>query len=187
MFRLTRPKAPQIEAFRRAQAGLEWSYATPGMTHGAPPSGFAADHARIELGRGDEVFERARAAVRAWKMFDLGWVELHDPAARIESGTIVAVLIRAMGLGSHNAARVVYVVDEPDRFGFAYGTLPDHAECGEERFQVERSPDETVHYDLLAYSRPNQWPARLGKPFVRALQKRFGAGSLAAMTRAVAR
>jgi uncharacterized protein (UPF0548 family) len=28
--------------------------------------------------------------------------------------------------------RVVYVLDEPERRGFAYGTLPGHPESGEE-------------------------------------------------------
>ena len=32
--------------------------------------------------------------------------------------------------------RVVYVVDEPDRRGFAYGTLTGHPESGEELFTV---------------------------------------------------
>ena len=36
--------------------------------------------------------------------------------------------------------RVVYVVDEPDRRGFAYGTLPGHAESGEELFLVRYDP-----------------------------------------------
>jgi uncharacterized protein (UPF0548 family) len=187
MFSLTRPKPPEIAAFRRVQAGLGLTYAKPGMTRSDPPPGFVDDHARVELGRGPQVWERARAAIRAWRMFDLGWVELFDAEAPIESGTTVAVLIRAMGLWSLNAARIVYVVDETDRFGFAYGTLPDHAECGEERFLVERDAHGVVHYDLLAYSRPSRWPARLSRPYVRVLQERFGAGSLRAMTRAVAR
>jgi uncharacterized protein (UPF0548 family) len=34
--------------------------------------------------------------------------------------------------------RVVAVADEPDRCGFAYGTLPGHAVCGEEAFVVAR-------------------------------------------------
>ena len=55
-----------------------------------------------------------------------------------------------------NACRVVYVVDEEEpiqRYGFAYGTLPDHAETGEERFLVEwnRASGE-VWYDILAFS-----------------------------------
>jgi uncharacterized protein (UPF0548 family) len=34
--------------------------------------------------------------------------------------------------------RVVAVADEPDRCGFAYGTLPEHEVCGEEAFVVAR-------------------------------------------------
>lgn len=185
MFRLTRPSPQSIAAFRRSQAACAWTYPQPGMTRGDPPSGFVVDHGRVELGRGDAVWARAQAAVRAWRMFDLGWVELCDPDAPIVAGTTVAVLVRALGLWSLNAARIVYVVDEPDRFGFAYGTLPDHAESGEERFLVERGADRRVHYDLLAYSHPNQWPAKVARPLVRGLQKRFGAGSLEAMSRAV--
>lgn len=117
-------------------------------------------------------------------MFDLGWVELVDPKAPIEAGTTVAVLVRSLGLWSLNAARIVYVVDERDRFGFAYGTLPDHAESGEELFLVTRDAGGTVTYELRADSRPHQWPARLGYPWVRRLQKRFARCSLQAMQRA---
>jgi alpha-ketoglutarate-dependent taurine dioxygenase len=42
------------------------------------------------------------------------------------------------------------------RFAFAYGTLAEHAESGEERFQVEWREDDSVWYDILAFSRPNQ-------------------------------
>jgi uncharacterized protein (UPF0548 family) len=185
MFRLTRPSSPKIESFRAVQGGLELSYAEVGMTRGDPPAGFLVDHARVELRSEAGAWERARAAIRGWKMFDLGGVELHEPGAPIRTGTSVAVLVRVAGVWSLNAARIVYVIDEPDRFGFAYGTLPDHAESGEERFLVERSADGSVHYDILAYSRPNHWLARIGKPWVRVLQKRFGAGSLEAMARAV--
>ncbi len=187
MFRLTRPTPSAIEAFRLSQGGLEFSYAAAGMTRGAPPRGFAIDQVRVGLGSGADTWDRARAAIRSWRMFDLGWVELHEPAAPIQTGTTVAILVHVAGLWSLNAARIVYVIEDVDRFGFAYGTLPDHAESGEERFLVERASDGSVHYDILAYSRPNQVLARIGKPWVRDLQKRFGAGSLLAMTRAVKR
>ena len=71
-------------------------------------------------------------------------------------------------------------MDERDgpvtKFGFAYGTLPEHAESGEERFLIEwdRAGDGGVWYDILAFSRPRQFLARLGHPWVRRLQKRFG-------------
>ena len=72
------------------------------------------------------------------------------------------------------------------RFGFAYGTLPEHAESGEERFTVEwHEEDDTVWYDIVAFSRPQQLPARLGYPLARRMQKRFARDSAAAMQRTV--
>jgi uncharacterized protein (UPF0548 family) len=73
-----------------------------------------------------------------------------------------------------------------EKFGFAYGTLPAHVERGEERFCVEwHHADNTVWYDILAFSQPNQLPAKLAYPYVRQLQKRFGLDSKRAMMRAV--
>lgn len=76
----------------------------------------------------------------------------------------------------------------PRRFGFAYGTLPGHVESGEERFVVEwREDDDSVWYDILAFSRPRHLAARAGYPLARGLQARFRRDSAAAMVRAVAR
>jgi len=86
---------------------------------------------------------------------------------------VAGVVIRVFGVWFLNAARIVYVIDEPRRFGFAYGTLPGHAERGEERFLVEWLPDETVVYTIVAFSQPRYWMARLGKPLARMLQRRF--------------
>jgi uncharacterized protein (UPF0548 family) len=68
------------------------------------------------------------------------------------------------------------------RFGFGYGTLPEHAGTGEERLLIEwdRGGD-IVWYDILAFSRPNQFLTRLGYPWVRRTQKRFGRASAAVM------
>jgi len=71
------------------------------------------------------------------------------------------------------------------RYGFAYDTLPEHPESGEERFTVEWRGDDAVWYDILAFSRPQQFLARLGYPLSRRLQKRFDRDSAAAMLRAV--
>jgi uncharacterized protein (UPF0548 family) len=55
-------------------------------------------------------------------------------------------------------ARVVYVVDEPERKGFAYGTLRGHPENGEEAFLVEKRADDSVWLTIKAFSRPaNRW------------------------------
>jgi len=52
-------------------------------------------------------------------------------------------------------ARVVYVIDEPHRVGFAYGTLPGHPEDGEEAFVVDRKGDGSVWITITAFSRPS--------------------------------
>jgi uncharacterized protein (UPF0548 family) len=124
-------------------------------------------------------------------MFNMPWVSLCWPSVPIQVGTDVAVSIHHFGFYSVNACRIVYVVDEEDpvkRFGFAYGTMAEHAESGEERFTVEWDRDEdTVWYDILAFSRPRQMLARLGYPLSRLLQKRFAEDSKAAMLEAVRR
>ena len=126
------------------------------------------DHTRIKLGEGEEVFRAAKAALERWEQFRLGWVEAWPPETPIQAGEVVAVLARRLGLWWLNACRIVYVVDEAgpvSRFGFAYGTLPDHAGTGEERFLVEwdRASGE-VWYDILAFSRPHRLPGPAGLP-----------------------
>ena len=122
-------------------------------------------------------------------MFNIGWVELCWPDAPIENGSVVAVLASHLGFYSLNACRIVNVIDEDRpvrRYGFIYGTLPEHAELGEERFTVEwHREDDSVWYDILAYSRPNRLLSKVGYPIARLLQKRFANDSMAAMIHSV--
>lgn len=67
-------------------------------------------------------------------------------------------------------ARVVYVVDEPQRRGFAYGTLPGHPEEGEESFIVEQTDDGSVWLEISAFSRPANGLWWLVYPVLRASQ-----------------
>lgn len=69
--------------------------------------------------------------------------------------------------------RVVYVVDEPHRRGFAYGTLRGHPESGEEAFLVELRDDGTVWFVLRAFFRPSNSFYRLASPVLRSTQRRF--------------
>ena len=192
MFLLGEPSEERILEFLRAQRGAPFSYEEVGASReGAKePAGYAVDHNRARLGGGEGMFGRAVAALRAWKMLDVGWIRILPPGAPIEVGTTVAVLARHHGLRSLNACRIVYLVDEDDgdarRYGFAYGTLPEHSERGEERFTVEwHRDDNSVHYDLYAFSRPNHLLAKIGHPLARRLQRRFARDSLRAMIRAV--
>ena len=71
------------------------------------------------------------------------------------------------------------------KIGFAYGTLPKHVERGEECFSVEwHHADDTVWYDILAFSRPKHILVRLGYPVARALQARFVRDSMQALLKA---
>ncbi|MEQ1735592.1 MAG: DUF1990 domain-containing protein [Rhodoglobus sp.] len=54
----------------------------------------------------------------------------------------------------NSPVRVVYLIDEPKRKGFAYGTLPGHPEHGEEAFIVSQSGDGSVWLTVRAFSRP---------------------------------
>jgi uncharacterized protein (UPF0548 family) len=182
MFLISRPSKPAINSFIDRARGSELTYRNFGATDDVPPAGYVVDHNRIEIGSD---WESAKQAVREWKMFDLDWVGIRWPDVPIEAEQVVAILIRHFGVYSLNAARIVYTIDEADRFGFAYGTLGEHGESGEERFMVERDADGNVWYDLKAFSKPNHALAKIGYPFVRMLQKRFVHDSKQAMLRAV--
>lgn len=127
------PSDEMIRAFLRQQAAASFSYPEVGHTRYTPPAGYVVDHNRICLGKGEACFNAACDAIRAWRMFSLSWVTLCWPSAPIAPGTDVAVLARWGPLWWLNACRIVYVIDEQmtqRRFGFAYGTLPAHAERG---------------------------------------------------------
>jgi uncharacterized protein (UPF0548 family) len=189
MYSFFKPAESQIRTFIAAQQTAPFSYSQVGTTATTPPPQYVIDHNRVCLGTGRTTYDRATAAIRRWEMFSLNWVTLCWPSVPIEIGSTVAVLAHALGLWSLNACRIVYLIEEIgeiEKFGFAYGTLPDHAERGEERFQVEWChEDDTVWYDILAFSRPNQLPAKIAKPYARTLQKRFAIDSKQAMLRAV--
>jgi uncharacterized protein (UPF0548 family) len=194
MFLHRKPSEEVVRQFIASQQDLPFSYAQLGATRSQPGNvhgGYTIDHNRIKLGQGQETYERAMSALRSWQQFDLGWVTVVPPGEPLEVGTAVAVLAKVFGCWSLNAARIVYVIDEGQaqrtRFGFAYGTLPDHVERGEERFTVEWHADDSVWYDIYAFSRPKHPLARIGFPITRMLQKRFVRDSLAIMKAASTR
>lgn len=185
MFFLTEPSPGIILEFIESQRDRPFSYDSVGATRGRLPSGYTIDHNRVELGKGDAVYDRAVEALKRWKQFDLGWVSIVPLGVVVEVGAIVAVKARAFGSWSLSAARVVYLIDEDGpvrRFGFAYGTLPDHVEIGEERFTVEWDlQNDSVRYDILAFSRPRHPLVKLSFPLARRLQKRFAQESMQRM------
>jgi len=186
MFSLQPPSEARIRRMLESLGDVGFSYPEVGATAQSPPRGYNVDHERYLLGQGPVAFSRGKRAIQHWEMFHNGWTHLCWPHAPIKPGTNVAMLARWLGLYSLNFCRIVYVVDEPRKYGFAYGTLPDHVEAGEERFVVEWLDDGTVWYDVSAFSRARHVLARIANPAVRALQRRFRRDSGRAMQAAIA-
>ena len=191
MFFLSEPSAETVTNFINAQRELPFSYQAVGATNGNAPAGYVVDHNRVQIGTGAAVFQRAKDALGAWRQFDLGWVSIVPPGVPVTAGATVAVKAHTFGAWSLSATRVVYVINEAgpmERFGFAYGTLPDHVETGEERFKVEWDlNDDTVWYDILSFSRPHHQLVKMAAPLARQLQKRFARESMRRMIELVNR
>ncbi len=195
MFLLRRPNPAQAAAFLASGQGATFTYPEVGATRAdSPPAGYTVDRNRIRLGAGAEAFDRAVEALRRWKMLTHEWATIAPPNAPVQVGATVAVVMRHYGFWSMNACRIVYVMDDATeidgsrvrRVGFAYGTLPEHGAVGEERFLVEwHATDDSVWFDLYAFSRPGKLLARLGYPFGRRLQRRFARAAKQAMLDAV--
>jgi uncharacterized protein (UPF0548 family) len=189
MFFLKEPTPSTVAEFIASQRDLQFTYSAVGATKGTAPDGFVVDHNRALLGTGVATYERAISALKQWRQFDLGWVSVVPNSIPLKVGATVAVKAHAFGSWSLNATRIVYLITDTDsssvrRFGFAYGTLPDHVECGEERFTVEYDEKSTdVWYDILAFSKPQHPLVRMTYPLARLLQKRFSKDSMAHMRR----
>jgi uncharacterized protein (UPF0548 family) len=149
-------------------AALPLTYAEVGATAGPLPAGYHHVQKSAVIGHGRRRFEGAAEAGMRWGM-------LRGAGLKVEATTEVAavgseVIVR---MGPVRApCRVVYVVDEPNRRGFAYGTLPGHAESGEELFVVRYEPaTDEVYADVTAFSRHATWWSRLASPVTSLAQR----------------
>ncbi len=143
------------------------TYSEVGATAGAMPAGYRHLRKSSVIGGGRERFDEAAAQGMRWGM-------LRGAGLRVTATTEVAevgseVLVH---LGPVVApCRGVYIVDEPDRRGFAYGTLPGHPESGEELFLVRYGPNGDVIAEVSAFSRHATWWSRLGAPLTLLVQR----------------
>ena len=155
---------------------LPLTYPEVGATaSGELPPGYQHLATSAQIGSGRERFEQAADAVMHWGM--QRGAGLRVQASSDTVGVSVVVLVKMMGF-LQAPCRVVYVIDEPDIRGFAYGTLPGHPESGEERFAVRYDPKTSaVFAEVTAFSRPGAWWSKAGGPFVvtaqRVIAKRY--------------
>ena len=181
MIRFREPLTADIRDFLNNSALTAFSYLDLGCTRGRNVAGYNTDRFRIELGAEEATFEKAKRALRDWRGFSTDWVRICWPYKKIVPGAVVAVLAHHYGFYSVNAARIVYVVDEPKRFGFALGSLSNHMVRGELLLVVYAEGEGRVFYELTFVSRPAHWLSWVFYPLGRQLQKAFARDSLHAL------
>jgi uncharacterized protein (UPF0548 family) len=174
--RIRRPEPADLEELRIGSTTCDLTYGPVGVAHdpslrATTPAGFRRDHWSVDLPAGPRSFETAAAFVHDWG------VQRGAGLVVCANGPPVAGQVVAMGaplpVGWIDVVcRVVAVVDDPDRSGFVYGTLPDHPERGEESFMICRDPDGTIRFEIDAVSRSRHPLARLAPPVARLLQRR---------------
>lgn len=146
---------------------MTFTYPEVGATAGELPPGYHHLHVRVPLRTRD--LAAAAGAVVTFAMHRATGARVFASADRAAPG--VSVRIRLLVLNA--PCQVVWVADEPDRAGFAYGTLPGHPECGEESFLVERGADGRLEFVVTAFSRPGSWYTRAAGPVVPILQRGY--------------
>jgi uncharacterized protein (UPF0548 family) len=144
------------------------------------PAGYRTLERSLILGFGAEVFERAVHGLLSWQMHLEAGISVDSAAPTATVGEAVLLTLGRRPFTTTAPCRVVAVLDEPDRRGFAYGTLPGHPESGEESFIVSRPVDRAVEpededvpvtFTVRAFSRPARPLARLGGPVTRLVQR----------------
>lgn len=164
---LRKPSPERLLGWLESWSNAPLSYTTP------VNGGFIVDMHEIRIGDGEAVYRKACEALDAWVMFP-DWAEVarHEATGQ-KPGHIVAMVTRICGLWWINPCRILRRTDSENTHGFVYGTLPEHAECGEEQFVIERRADGSVWYVIRAFSHPRHWMAWLAFPLARWWQCRF--------------
>jgi len=163
-----------------ATATATLTYAEHGATRGRLPSGYHHIDRRELIGHGPDVFDRAAVALTTWQMHRGAGLAVAASAPVAAEGSVVTLEIGWRRLSVSARCRVVYVVDEPHRRGFAYGTLAGHPERGEEAFVVELR-DNAVWCHIRAFSAPASLISRISGPAGRMVQQMVTSRYLAAL------
>jgi uncharacterized protein (UPF0548 family) len=150
----------------------DYLYSALGMTRDDAPAGYRVERRSALLGDDAATWGHAVTGLRLWEAHRRAGARVVPADAPILEGMTVLVTLGVPGCTMVAPCRVVYVTDEPDVFGFGYGTLSGHPEEGEESFLVRRV-DGKVHFDVVAMSRPATLLTRLGGPIARLVQSRM--------------
>ena len=149
-------------------ADMPFTYREVGATAGALPEGYHHVRESAVVGHGGDRFQSAATRVMRWGMLRGAGLGVRASSEVAEAGSVVVVRLGPVAAPS----RVVYVVDDDNERGFAYGTLRGHAESGEERFSVRYDPrTDEVFAEVTAFSRHATWWSRAAGPLTSLLQR----------------
>ena len=170
---------PDLEAQLRS---TDLTYNDVGRTSEVLPDGYHHLNRRIIIGLGTTPFVEASQALLGWQMHLRSGLTVATSSATVTHDAVVMLGIGAGPFRVSAPCRVVYIIDEPNRQGFAYGTLPGHPESGEEAFVIEHADDDTVCLGITAFSRPASQLAKLAGPLGRLAQRRMTGRYLRSLT-----
>jgi uncharacterized protein (UPF0548 family) len=161
------------DAVATALKAAPFTYADVGATSAAMPAvmpaGYASFTTSRQLRRRD--FTAAADELLTWRVQERAGLGVEASSLRVTEGTVARITLGKGPVRVLAPCRVVYVIDEPDRAGFAYGTLPGHPESGEELFLLGHRADGSVEFTVTAFSRPATLLSRVGGPAARWVQR----------------
>ena len=147
------------------------TYREAGATAGVLPSGYHHLHRCTVVGSGHRVFAATADALAGWQAHSRAGLSVSASSATAEPGSVLILSLGVAAIRLRAPCRIACVIDEPDRRGFAYGTLPGHPEHGEEAFIISRQRDTAVTFTITAFSRPASPLALAAGPLGRAVQR----------------
>lgn len=167
-------------------ASADLTYDDVGATAGKLPPGYHHLRMSRHIGSGPDAFASAVSALLGWRVHLLAGLCICASAPLAAPGAVVLLGIGYGPLRIRAACRVIYIVTETRRQGFAYGTLAGHPESGEESFIVEHRNDDSVAFTITAFSRPATAAARAAGPGGRLMQRHVTRRYLRALSTIVA-
>jgi uncharacterized protein (UPF0548 family) len=180
-FALGRRSDSAVQRALEAARHAEPTYDHVGSTLGAAPAGVGVHHdRRIVVG---ELTAAAEALARWVPHTGIGGRVVPDGPAAL--GETICVVVPFGPVELCVPDRIVVVIDEPRRVGFAYGTLPGHPERGEELFLAETVEARRVRLSVTVHAVPASVPARVGAPITRWFQRAAASRYLDAWAQAV--
>jgi len=168
----------------------EWvgcTKSTPPWPETFPVDKYRIRHHRVQLGAGEHTYRKAVEQLQKWKQFQLGWAEV-DPSTTVRVGQGVCVCAKTFFVWTLNPLRITYVKKGKhggkEFFTYGHTTQHGHMLAGEEKFLLEWDVKRgDVTYEILSYSKPDNWLSIITYPAVQYFQGKFAKESIAQMQR----